>query len=222
MRRPAWLVLHGFTLNGATMRRQMGVLARALAEHVQLIFLDAPHGCPEQPVRRLHGVWGLPPQLPPYLCWWNASADGSIYEGWDSTRELVASEIERHGASGILGFSQGAIVAAAAVALSERGELPPLDAAVLIAGRVPRATVFAEAFAWPLDTRSLHVWGERDTLTGSYAPALADCFSPETRQICTWPGAHAIPKHGRVAGVIAEFVRRSTQREGEPTPGSRA
>jgi pimeloyl-ACP methyl ester carboxylesterase len=200
------LALHGFTLNGAVMREQLAPLG--LEKHVTLECLDAPHVCPDRAVERLYERWQSERQPPPYLRWWNASDDGRTYVGWAESRELIRERIVSAGAVGVLGFSQGAIVAAALAALSERGELPPIKFAVLIAGRVPRAAEFADAFAWPLDLPTLHVWGERDKLTGPYGAELADCFSPDTREICTWPGPHVVPSRGPAADAIVDFVRR--------------
>ncbi|HYQ00564.1 MAG TPA: alpha/beta fold hydrolase [Polyangiaceae bacterium] len=204
------LVLHGYTMNGAVMREALEPLATALEPKVRLVCLDAPHTCSTAMVERLYR--GMrPSQLPPHLYWWNASDDGLEYNGWEETRALVSEALERHAPASILGFSQGAIVAAAVAALCARGELPPVTAAVLVAGRKPRAAVFQAAFAEPIALPSLHVWGERDTLTGQYCEELVECFSAPQREVVRWPGGHVLPTRGPAHEAIVRFVANHAQ-----------
>jgi len=200
------LVLHGYTMNGAVMREALEPLATALDPQVRLVCLDAPHICSTAMVERLYRGMRGPVQLPPHLYWWNASDDGLEYNGWEETRALVSDALERYAPASILGFSQGAIVAAAVAALSARGELPPVSAAVLVAGRKPRAAVLHAAFVEPIALPSLHVWGERDTLTGQYCEELVECFSAPQREVVRWPGGHVVPTRGAAHEAIVRFV----------------
>jgi pimeloyl-ACP methyl ester carboxylesterase len=199
------LVFHGFTMNGEVMRAALEPLAKALEPKVRLVCLNAPHTCSPASVERTYR--GSPPSLPgPYLCWWNASDDGLEYGGWDETRDLVSAALERYAPASILGFSQGGILAAAVAALSRAGELPAVRAAVLIAGRKPRAARLQAAFIDPVDMPSLHVWGERDTVTGQYCEELVDCFSASHREVVRWPGGHMVPTRGPAHEAIARFI----------------
>jgi hypothetical protein len=199
------LALHGQTLNGTSMRGELVHLERL---GVELICPDAPNVCPDAVVERLYAVWNAPRKDPPYCAWWDASDDGRTYVGWEKTRELVAPLLDR-GPLGIVGFSQGAILATALAALSEHGELPPIEYVVLIAGRSPRADVFAPYLVEPLRTPSLHVWGEKDFLVGTTSRELVDRFAVEHRKVVTWPGSHMIPTRGPAADAIEEFVMRA-------------
>jgi predicted esterase len=140
------------------------------------------------------------------LCWWNASDDGLDYRGWEETRDLVSEALRRYAPVSILGFSQGGILAAAVAALSRSGELPPVHAAVLIAGRKPRAARLQAAFMEPVTVPSLHVWGERDNLTGQYCEELVECFSAPEREVVRWPGGHMLPTRGPAYEAIVRFV----------------
>jgi|SRR6185369_7765029 len=199
------LVFHGFTMNGEVMRAALEPLATALEPRVRLVSLNAPHTCSAATVERVYR--GAQPSLPaPYLCWWNASDDGLEYLGWEETRDLVSAALERYAPASILGFSQGGILAAAVAALSRAGQLPPVHAAVLIAGRKPRAAQLQAAFMEPIAMPSLHVWGERDTLTGQYCEELVDCFSAPQREVVRWPGGHVVPTRGPAHEAIVRFV----------------
>ncbi len=196
------------------MREQLASLA--LERFVTLDALDAPHVCPPGAAERLHERWGLPVLPPPHLMWWDASDDRRTYHGWEETRALLAQKLKSEAPVGLLGFSQGAMVAAAAAALSAQGELPPVRFVVCIGGRTPRADALAPAFARPLEVPSLHAWGERDPLAKAHAPDLADHFAPEFRELCVWRGSHSVPTRGPAADAIVDFVRRHA----EPQPPS--
>ncbi|HKO46160.1 MAG TPA: hypothetical protein VJV79_00465, partial [Polyangiaceae bacterium] len=94
----------------------------------------------------------------------------------------------------------------AVAALSRGGELPAIHAAVLIAGRKPRAAQLRAAFMKPVALPSLHVWGDRDTLTGQYCEELVGCFSAPEREVARWPGGHLVPTRGPAFDAIVRFV----------------
>jgi len=199
------LVFHGFTMNGEVMRAALEPLAKALEPKVRLVCLNAPHTCSAASVERIYR--GSQPSLPaPYLSWWNASDDGLEYRGWEDTRDLVSAALDRYAPASILGFSQGAILAAAVAALSCAGELPAVHAAVLIAGRKPRAARLQAAFMDPIALPSLHVSGERDALTGQYCQELVECFSAPQREVVRWPGGHVVPTRGLAHEAIVRFL----------------
>lgn len=205
--RTALLALHGFTMNGAGLRRLLINLENRLSAHVDLIFSNAPNEASEASVAGLEQAMGVPRGAPPHLQWWSASDDGRAYQGWDNSVAVLREALERHPGAGVLGFSQGAAVAAAVAALSSRGLLPPLRFAVLVAGFTPRSAELAPLFAGaPLEVPSLHVWGTADPF-GKHGPALAEKFSAASRQIVTWPGGHKLPG-GEAGEALVEFVRQ--------------
>ncbi len=201
------LAFHGFSLNGARMEAQLAALTPGLPEELAVVCPDAPHSCELESVERLHQRWGIARLPPPYLHWWNATDDGSDYRGWETTREFVRELLLRHAPVGILGFSQGGILATAIAALSHAGELPPIRFAVIVAGSLPRSQVIKPFLATNIAVPSLHVWGEKDTIAAS-APAALECFDPATREQVIWPGAHSLPATGPGALAIVNFVRR--------------
>jgi hypothetical protein len=177
---------------------------------VDLIFLDAPHVASEAAVAGLEQRMAVPRGAPPHLQWWNASDDGRAYQGWDISRELLRAALERHPGAGVLGFSQGAAVAAAVVALSCRGLLPPVSFALLVAGFTPRSEELAPLLHEPsalLSVPSLHVWGAKDPFA-KHGPALMERFSAGSRQLLTWPGGHNVPQSGHTGNALVEFVRQ--------------
>ena len=123
----------------------------------------------------------------------------------------MQAELTRAEPVGVLGFSQGAMLAAATAALSARGELPAIRFAILIAGMQPRAELMQPWFATPIDVPSLHVWGLRDLRSAPGSQALVARFDPRTARTITWPGPHVIPTSGTAADAIVEFIREQSE-----------
>jgi predicted esterase len=216
------IALHGFTMNGAGLRHLLGDLETRCADVVDLICPDAPHAASEASVAGLASLMGGFRARPPNLEWWNASEDRLTYRGWDATRDMLCALAERTESPrasrseqplaeeqrglGLLGFSQGAAVAASLAALSQRGAFPPLCFVVLVAGFLPRAPEIEALFDVPIEIPSLHVWGSADPFA-KHAPTLLQRFAPHTRQELSWAGRHTVPT-GDAGDALVEFVRR--------------
>lgn len=205
--KPTLIALHGYTMNGTRLRLLGEELFRVLEQRVNLVFPDAPHVCTPEAAEAAFSAWRITPPEPPYLRWWRATDDGSVYEGWDASRSSVSELVPKGSPTIILGFSQGAMVAATLAALSAQGNFPSLRGVVLIAGGVPRARDLSPLFDLPIHVPSLHVWGERDPIASDSAPRLAECFEKTQRETVSWNGSHAIPQSGAPAATIASFVR---------------
>lgn len=205
--RPALISLHGFTMNAAGLKHMMADLEPRLAEAVDLIYPDAPHPASDESVAAIAQLMGGFRPKPPNLQWWNASDDGTAYLGWKETRDRVAAELTAHPEAGLLGFSQGAAVAASLAAASSRGAVPPVRFIIAIAGFLPRAHDIAPLFEPPVNIPSLHVWGLADGMA-KHAPRLVERFAPEQREVVTWPGRHIVPTSGAPADAIVDFIHR--------------
>lgn len=199
------LVFHGYTMN-ATFGASAARALEPLAERLRVISPDAPIRCSDEAVARFYAGMGMAQRPGPYFTWWRANPDNSVYEGWDQTRALVERLFAEHSPVGLLGFSQGAMVASVCAALAARGELPPIEFAILVAGRVPRAHAFRPLFSEPIDVPSLHVWGRRDALSGEAAPELLEHFDAGRRERVVWPGGHTFPTSGPAATALCRFV----------------
>jgi predicted esterase len=206
------IALHGFTMNGAGLRHMIRELEPRLSDVLDFEYPDAPHLASEASVAGIASLMGGFRPKPPNRQWWSSSDDGLAYQGWDTSRELLRASAEglvtakpQHGVA-LLGFSQGAAVAATLAALSRRGAFPPLRFVVLVAGFAPRAHDIEPLFDAPIDVPSLHVWGEADPFA-KHSPKLLARFAPDTRQTLSWPGRHTIPTSGDPADTIVEFMR---------------
>lgn len=221
------LSLHGFTMNGAGLRHMMAELEPRLSDLLAFEYPDAPHLASEASVAGIASLLGGFRPKPPNRQWWNAGDDGLAYHGWDETRdglrataELIVSAARppemtaqpwaatspRQGVA-LLGFSQGAAVAAALAALSLRGEFPPLRFVVLVAGFSPRARDIEPLFDSPIEVPSLHAWGCADPFA-KHAPRLLERFAPHIRQVLEWAGRHVVPTSHAAGDTLVELIRR--------------
>lgn len=205
--RASLVVLHGYTMNAETMREHMSALAQRLPAGMNIVYAPAPQTCSEGAVERFYRGSSLARLPPPYLTWWDASDDGSEYRGWEETRDAVRALVARHSPAGLLGFSQGAIVAAAVAATTERDATSAPSFVVLVAGRTPRASALEPYFREPVPVPSLHVWGRRDGMA-SGSRELSGRFKESTREVVVWSGGHRVPGDGPGAEAIAAFVGR--------------
>jgi pimeloyl-ACP methyl ester carboxylesterase len=201
------ICLHGFTMNGAGLRHMLSELEPEWEHDFEIVCPDAPHTAAEASVRGITELMGGFRPRPPNLEWWNASEDGRVYRGWAESLERIRSAAEGQPSLGLLGFSQGAAVAAAVAALASRGEFPSLRFAVLIAGFAPRSDELAALFEPVVDVPSLHVWGEADSFA-KHAPKLVEKFAPASREQWVWPGRHTVPTHPEARRVMLDFLQR--------------
>ncbi|KAG2494040.1 hypothetical protein HYH03_007686 [Edaphochlamys debaryana] len=163
--RPRLLALHGWRTSAAILQQQLtisGLDSVLRGAGVDVTCLDGPHvakGPPTPDVQRFFS--------PPFVEWWDAQQDpatGSLsYVGADVAlaaleRELRAAAAAGRPVAGLLGFSQGAALAAVAGALQERGErftdVPPLRCLVLIAGNAARDPALQHLFFPTLPPRA--------------------------------------------------------------------
>ena len=216
--RTTLLALHGFTMNGARLRHMMAELEPRLAPAFDVVYLDAPHTASEESVAGLAQVMGGFRPKPPNLQWWNASEDRLVYHGWDESRAHVARALEGRPRVGLLGFSQGAAVAAALAAAANQGQFPALAFVVLIAGFAARARDIAPLFATPVRVPSLHVLGDADPFA-KHGPELFERFAPDTRELLRWPGRHVVPAEGAPADALLEFMLRHAGPGAMAAPG---
>jgi predicted esterase len=213
--RTTLICLHGFTMNAAGLRHMLRELEPRLADAVDFVYPDAPHAASSESVLGLASLLGGVRPKPPNLEWWNASEDGQTYVGWDRSRELLAREVARYPSAALLGFSQGAAVAAALAAASQRGEFPALACVVLVAGFAARAPEIAQLFSAPVRVPSLHVYGSADPFA-RHAPALVERFDPETREELRWSGRHVVPVNDAPGDALVDFIRRRAVGHGLP------
>mmetsp|Transcript_61000 Transcript_61000/g.141041 ORF Transcript_61000/g.141041 Transcript_61000/m.141041 type:complete len:182 (-) Transcript_61000:74-619(-) len=136
------LCFHGFRTSGNILRTQLGFsFAGHLDDLVDFVFVDGAHLCtPEEYARAPPGVKQYFPDEQLHE-WWNREAIAGTAESellhYEDTLAHIGRILETQGPfDGVLGFSQGALLATLCVVLQRSGELPgaPLKFAVVMSG----------------------------------------------------------------------------------------
>lgn len=217
------LALHGFAQDAETFRGKIGAIRKALKSTHEFVLLDAPHD--------VRGAFSSATELASLgassagtsRAWFTsgesarAGASRSTDEGWtrpalsreyvgfDESLAAIRTVIEERGPfDGVIGFSQGATCAVAALAAIEELRTSARFV-VLVAGFEPLdenmlASVRAAA---PLAMKSLHVHGESDALvTRERMTSLAEHFAAASREFWFHDGAHGVP-----SSALAKFLK---------------
>jgi len=193
MQRHRVLCLHGYHGSAETLRGQLSPLASSLDAVADFVCVDAP--------ALADGDFG----------WWHATEDaaGVRYRGFTKSREALTAYCAEHGPfDGVLGFSQGAALAALLVALDRTTRF-----AMIIGGfasRDPRHAAVFEA-AGAIDVPSLHIIGRADAIVSPRAShQLASRFRAPT--IAEHDGGHVIAATDTVRTAALAFLTRQPTR----------
>jgi len=206
------LLFPGFSQNATVFHKKIAAIQKNCGKAVEFVFLEPPHILKAADLAGF-GVssydstasFDSPDLLP--RAWWLANEDRTVYYGHLESiiylRDFLAKQTTPF--DGVLGFSQGACMAALAVALLERprlhtdfminGETPhqPLKFGVYVSGFLPLdANINALFQDGKLKTPSLHVLGRNDVIVGvKRAQTLVDaCENPRVE----WhDGGHFVP-----------------------------
>eukprot|EP01083_Nonionella_stella_P074831 203101_1 len=214
------LCLHGYLQNDRNFRGRCGSLKRGLRDIADLYFLCAPHEvpvstmssneykAPETVINNVNPKKNPPSNTPKYT-WWFASDDGSIYRDWKDSVDYVLKFMESEGPfDGILGFSQGATMAALVCAHLQHDDSGAVRVrcVFLAGGFVPRAEDVRKALGGNIDCPSLHVIGSSDQIVEqSRSKDLAKFFTNPT--ISVHSGGHFIPADKPMLEVYRQFLR---------------
>ncbi|NXT16996.1 OVCA2 Esterase, partial [Prunella fulvescens] len=136
--------------------------------------------------------------------------------GLEESLSAVAAALAEHGPfDGLLGFSQGAALAAMVCALRARGDPRfPVAFAVLVAAFASRAPAHGHFYREPIALPSLHVVGDTDAVIAApLSRELAQCFVEPV--VLTHPGGHFIPAAAAQKKAYLEFLERFCPRQGQ-------
>ena len=230
-RRPRVLCLHSWRTSAAIFREQ---LARAkllpeLEARCDLTFVDAPHAARGRAPRDVREAF---PARDYYEWFTTEGAEEDVenftltYEGLDASEAFLARAIaERGPLDGLLGFSQGAVMAAAMVALQRAASggggsggggggggganealarAPPIKFAAFFGAAFSRHPRHAAAFAQgPFAVPTLHVIGHKDFVKPHSIELVRQFVAPI---VVFHPRGHVIPRlEGPHLAVLRAF-----------------
>ncbi|XP_027745818.1 esterase OVCA2 [Empidonax traillii] len=223
-RRPLRLLaLHGYRQSARRLRQRTGALRKALRGRAELLPIDAPHVVPATAAQ------DDPDGDDPPRGWWfsgpgafEAGEAAAAPEGLEESLSAVAAALAEQGPfDGLLGFSQGAALAAMVCALRARGDPRfPVSFAVLVAGFASRAPAHGHFYRHPIALPTLHVVGDTDAVIAApLSMELSRCFVEPV--VLTHPGGHFIPAATAQKKAYLEFLERFRPgREKAEPPGA--
>ncbi|KAG6549098.1 hypothetical protein Mapa_009324 [Marchantia paleacea] len=185
------MCLHGFRTSAKIMQQQVELAQWALDDIVEFVYMNAPFPATgKSDVEKKFEA--------PFFEWYQANQDYSEIYGLEEASVQIIEFIKTRGPfDGLLGFSQGAVLAGALVGLQEKGlalpDVPRFTFIVLIGGCRSKALVLRPAYFDPILTPSLHFIGEKDFMKEG-GELLVTSFKDAT--VIHHPHGHLIPRLG--------------------------
>ncbi|CAK8569048.1 unnamed protein product [Lathyrus sativus] len=167
-KKPRILCLHGFRTSGQILKKLVSRWPETVLQKLDLVFIDGQF--PAQGKSDVEGIFD-----PPYYEWFQANEDFSEYRNFEECLTYIEDFMLENGPfDGVLGFSQGAFLAAALPGMQEQGvaleKISKIKFLILISGamfggmKYGTPKLASNAFSKPIDCPSLHIIGETDFL----------------------------------------------------------
>lgn len=243
---PRILCLHGGGTNARIFRMQCRMLDRALRPSFRLVDAEAPFTAQPGPdvtsVYKNHG---------PFKAWLRIRPDDPVRDARDVVDHIDASiaaamfDDDQRGGSGewvgLLGFSQGAKLAASILYSQQKGCIRTnYRFALLLAGRGPLVWLHPGTPTPPglvdaaqptlslrepdtavesvLQVPTIHVHGLKDPGLEQHRKLLYKCNDPDAATVVEWNGGHRVPVSRQDVNSIVEHVLRIAQATGVLAP----
>ncbi|XP_075296427.1 esterase OVCA2 [Opisthocomus hoazin] len=211
------LALHGYRQSERRFRQRTGALRKALRGRAELVAVSAPHLVPgdeddggDDPPR---GWWFSGPGT------FEAGEAAAAPAGLDESLSAVAAALEERGPfDGLLGFSQGAALAAMVCSLRARGDPRfPVAFAILVAGFASCAPAHGHFYREPIALPTLHVVGDADAvIPAPLSRKLARHFVEPV--VLAHPGGHFVPAAAPQKKAYLDFLDRFRPGQGRAEP----
>jgi hypothetical protein len=238
------LMLHGFAQSGPffqiktralskTLRRTISRCYNVMAEDVELVFPTAPLQL------RVSDLIGTCAEGQQFLddtdtwAWWQNLDVANRYIGIESSLAALMLLVQKHGPfTGVVGFSQGAALAAMFAAWCESGSVPGrsealremskddalllqllssppqcrLDFALCFSGFRGTTSFYQGFYAPEIVTPTIHILGELDTMVCKTITAqlIGSCLEPKVLQ---HQGVHFVPSDVDVLNQISKTLQ---------------
>eukprot|EP00199_Chlamydomonas_sp_CCMP681_P002532 CAMPEP_0119102084 /NCGR_PEP_ID=MMETSP1180-20130426/951_1 /TAXON_ID=3052 ORGANISM="Chlamydomonas cf sp, Strain CCMP681" /NCGR_SAMPLE_ID=MMETSP1180 /ASSEMBLY_ACC=CAM_ASM_000741 /LENGTH=323 /DNA_ID=CAMNT_0007086309 /DNA_START=70 /DNA_END=1042 /DNA_ORIENTATION=+ len=200
------LCCHSFRTSAAIFASQLkrAQLDVGLGDLVEFVFMDAPNVASGHIPKDVASFF-----TGPYHEWMTVTMEGDklVFDevGLERSMAAITHMLHTEGPfDGVMGFSQGSVMASSIVALQSAGiafqDLPRLKFAVLFAGFKSRYPQHASAWQQKVTVPSLHIFGDRDELKPE-CKVLADAFADAI--ILQHQRGHSIPAFSDLQLAVA-------------------
>eukprot|EP00123_Amoebidium_parasiticum_P021101 comp6157_c0_seq1/m.1985 comp6157_c0_seq1/g.1985 ORF comp6157_c0_seq1/g.1985 comp6157_c0_seq1/m.1985 type:complete len:222 (-) comp6157_c0_seq1:141-806(-) len=208
------LVLHGGYQSKDMFYKKTGSLRKLIKNYADLSYVCATHVATEEEMAK-RGITIAPEDLPVYR-WWSVSdgqwRDSKTYLGMDETMDVIKRAFREQGPfDGVLGFSQGGVLAAMLCGLNAPIPTPdnPISFrfAIIAAAFPPTGEPYRQLLEEKVNelVPTLHVFGENDVVVNCEASeTLASLFPTAT--VWKHPGGHTVPANAEAKAVYAKFL----------------
>ncbi|XP_074369166.1 rhodanese-like domain-containing protein 6 isoform X2 [Apium graveolens] len=181
------LCLHGFRTSGCILEIQLRKWPKSVLDQLELVFPDAPFTSTGK--SQVEGFFD-----PPFYEWFQSSnKEFTEYVDFDKPVEYIQECITKHGPiDGLLGFSQGSMLAAALAGLQAKGlaltKVPKLKFLIIISGARLLNEAWAEkAFSNAVCCPSLHFLDENGLdLMLSFLETIHNEFNSQEKQLTSF------------------------------------
>ncbi|EGP86305.1 unnamed protein product [Zymoseptoria tritici ST99CH_1A5] len=198
------LCLHGQGASPAIMESQTSTFRAYLPPTWSFDYLEAP--CDSEPGPGLKGIYP-----PPHFCFFDKYNPEELEEAVEYVREVVEADGPY---DAIMGFSQGASVAAAFIAQSPTS----IKFGIFIcAALIPPITALSEELVKTIgtfghiDLPTLHCVGQHDTCYPQSVELSKSCES-SLGQVLVLPGGHDVPRDDVTSRNIAHAIEKCARR----------
>lgn len=210
------LCLHSWRTSGAIFKEQFerAKLLPAIDDLVELVFVDAPNLASGRPPSDVAANF---PSRPYYEWFTTQGAEDNLkdfvltYNGLEASEEFVQKVIQEQGPfDGLIGFSQGAVMAAAMAAMQRAGTVlqgaPPLRFICLFGAAFSDHPRHLEAFVkGRVEIPTVHVIGHKDFIRKHSVNLVRQFASPV---VIFHPRGHVIPHlEGPQLAVLRAFFQ---------------
>ncbi|KAF7329945.1 FSH1 domain-containing protein [Mycena kentingensis (nom. inval.)] len=234
------LALHGFSQNAAVFSKRLGALRKQCGKTVEFVFLDAPMVL--QPVDLVGSASASldAGDAVESRAWFRWNEDKSEAVGLPQSIRVLRDVLKERRFDGVLGFSQGAGMAAFLSALLERPNAypdflidgqpphPPFKFCVAVSGFRLRGSIGESIFSENYRTPTLHVIGKTDIIVVEERSRALVAVSDNAR-VEEHDGGHFVPSKGNWRKFLAAYLAdpagdvpspsASAESSGTSTPG---
>ncbi|THG97841.1 hypothetical protein EW026_g4250 [Hermanssonia centrifuga] len=192
------------------------------------VFLDAPHvlspvdlaetfNTPEE-LGAPEAAQDADPALMP-RGWWKVDAKRTNTNGLEASFDLLRDVLKKDHYDGVLGFSQGAAMAALLAALLQKPDTypaflvdgkpphPPLSFCIAVAGFKPPGPTSDALFLPSYSTQTLHVLGKNDVIVvEERSKTLLDVSS--NKRVEWHDGGHFVPSKASWRNFFRDYIRQ--------------
>ncbi|KII95558.1 hypothetical protein PLICRDRAFT_34452 [Plicaturopsis crispa FD-325 SS-3] len=225
------LMLHGYAQNGSIFSKRIGSVRKAIGKNVELVFVDAPHILYPADLAATFGesadlsAVGAAdatvddPTLTP-RGWWKVGTGVGVEKeesGMVESLLMLRDVLKGDHYDGILGFSQGAGMAAVLAALLERPQLlpsflvdgqpphPPVKFLVSVSGFKAPGPLAAKIFEPKYNTPTLHIIGKMDVIVVAERSRTLTEISAVGR-VEEHDGGHFVPSKASWRNFLRDFM----------------